>query len=179
MPPLAGRDDAVRAVKHACTGSIGEEHFVAHHYFGGANGTVMRGGTFLELGANDGLASNTLYLEQCLEWRGILIEGQPDTYELLRKNRPSTLALGTAICPKHGFVNFTQRGSGGDATAGIKTLMDHMHIRRWRLGRVNEIAVPCGPLGDWLKMLHIGHIDFFSLDVEVHPLCAPAPLCPV
>ena len=48
----------------------------AREYFGGAR--PFRGGTFLELGAFDGWKeSNTLHLETCLGWRGILVDGQP------------------------------------------------------------------------------------------------------
>ena len=28
------------------------------------------------------------------------------------------------------------------------------------------VNVPCGPLGDWLSVLNVKEIDFFSLDVE-------------
>jgi len=159
MPPLGGQ-------KRACTGSIGEEQFVLQYIFGGSNGSseLLSGGTFLELGANDGLASNTIFLEQCLGWRGVLIEGQPETYKMLRRNRPRSLALGTAVCPQHGFVNFTQHA--GSAVAGITSLMGGSHLRRWRIGAKAQVAVPCGPLGDWLKLLGVRHIDFFSLDVE-------------
>lgn len=82
---------------HACTGSIGEEQFVLRQFFGDA-----RGGTFIELGANNGVASNVVHLADCLGWTGLLIEGSPPTFEELRKRRPAALSLGTAICARHG-----------------------------------------------------------------------------
>ena len=162
MPPASAQS---RGAARACSGSIGEEHFVVHRYFGAANGSAARGGTFIELGANDGLASNTLYLERCLGWSGLLIEGQPRTFARLRANRPASVAVGSAICDSHGYTNFTVR-KGGDPTAGIFAHMSKAHVRRWRIRAAQRVSVPCGPLGDWLSLLGMDTVDFFSLDVE-------------
>ena len=35
------------------------------------------------------MASNTLFFEKELNWKGILIEANPYQYELLKKNRPN------------------------------------------------------------------------------------------
>ena len=54
--------------------------------------------TFLELGAFDGIhASNTLYLEHCLGWRGLLIEPHPDAFARLALNRPRSWTIGSAV----------------------------------------------------------------------------------
>ena len=43
-------------------------------------------GFFIELGANDGISqSNTLYLERRMNWRGILIEPNPNLFALCKK----------------------------------------------------------------------------------------------
>ena len=44
---------------------------------------------YVECGANDGeFSSNSIWLEQHLKWDGILIEGDPDTFnQLATKNR--------------------------------------------------------------------------------------------
>ena len=59
-----------------CTNSRGEEHLVVRHLLPFLRIHRMEYPVhFLEIGAYDGLhASNTLYLEHCLGWRGILIE---------------------------------------------------------------------------------------------------------
>ena len=45
-------------------------------------------GTYLELGAFDGKReSNTIFYDHCLGWKGLLIEGGPQSYKLLIKNR--------------------------------------------------------------------------------------------
>ena len=48
-----------------------------------------RPGRFVELGALDGLTfSNTLMLEDCFNFTGLLIEANPANYALARRNRP-------------------------------------------------------------------------------------------
>lgn len=53
-----------------------------------------RGGTFIELGGNDGLqASNSFLLEQELGWRGVLIEAVPELAAEARRNRPNAVVV--------------------------------------------------------------------------------------
>jgi FkbM family methyltransferase len=56
-----------------------------------------RRGTFVELGAFDGVSqSNTAWLEGNRGWRGILIEPIPETYELCVRNRPLATVVNCA-----------------------------------------------------------------------------------
>ena len=71
---------------------------------------ALYGGTFLEIGANNGFASNTRHLEFCLGWSGLLVEGHPKNIALLRKSRPNALILASAVCASHGSVGFSERG---------------------------------------------------------------------
>ena len=58
-----------------CSESLSEEQYVLHRYFGGSTGTPKRGGVFFELGAFDGWQeSNTVHLENCLAWTGVLVD---------------------------------------------------------------------------------------------------------
>lgn len=104
---------------------------------------LPRGGTFLEIGANNGDASNTRFMESCLGWRGLLIEGHPKNLRWLNKTRPNMLRLESAVCERHGTTNFSKRGG---ATSGIQALMSEGFRRRWRQapGPDNTIEVPCG-----------------------------------
>ena len=144
-----------RAKPRTCTGSMGEESFVLRPFFGGASSGAggdqpLRGGVFLELGAADGFQeSNTLHLEHCLGWRGLLVEGAPRQAEQIGMHRPQALTLRTAICPTHGTARFAQDGTYGRLRGGA-----------------NSTTVPCGPLGDWLSLLQLVHIDVMFLDVQ-------------
>lgn len=55
------------------------------------------GGTFVEVGARDGLKDSiTPYLEKGLGWQGLLIEPWPHLYHQCRKNRKSSITLNVA-----------------------------------------------------------------------------------
>ena len=75
------------------------------------------------------------------------------------------LRLESAVCERHGTTNFSKRGG---ATSGIQALMSRGFQSRWRQtpGPNNTIEVNCGPLGDWMGLLGMHEVDYFSLDVE-------------
>jgi len=93
-------------------------------------------GTFVELGAVDGLKySNTLLLERCFGWRGLLVEGNPASYAALRRNvqrgarSARTRAAHSAVCAGRGVVNFT---AGGNEMAGQPELMGAAYLKMVR-----------------------------------------------
>eukprot|EP00966_Prymnesium_polylepis_P072417 1681615-Prymnesium_polylepis.1 len=147
-----------------CSTSHGEESFIVEYFFGGMQGSPRRDGVFLELGAVDGLQmSNTLHLERCLGWRGVLIEGSPGNFPHIARNRPRALTLRTAICEHHGQTEFLRRA---DVLSGVPGRMAPSGQKRFKLNLSDSQPVACGPLGDWLSLLRLKHVDFFSLDVE-------------
>jgi hypothetical protein len=94
------------------------------------------GGTYIEMGALDGIRySNSYVFHEAFDWKGLLIELKPKSYESLKKNRPNELAaVHAAVCaddededneedggsttgPRTKTVHFYD--SGGDATAGV------------------------------------------------------------
>lgn len=159
-PPKAG------ARRSTCSHSRGEEAVALSYLTGGPEAPfALRGGVYVELGANDGSSSNTRHLHGCLGWRGLLIEGSPGNFAKLQTNRPGAVSLGTAICAEHGTAQFTKRAG---VTSGIASLMPNSLRKRFRIrSDANSTEpVPCGPLGDWLALLRVPHIDYFSLDVE-------------
>lgn len=55
-------------------------------------------GFFIEVGGNDGYSqSNTYYLENFLEWRGILVEGIPELYDQCKKERGKSSVYNCAL----------------------------------------------------------------------------------
>jgi FkbM family methyltransferase len=118
---------------------------------------------FLEIGGYDGYhASSTWYLERCLGWSGILVEADPLLFEHMRRNRPNTANLHVAACAAHTYVMLS----------GVRSKSRAVPLGQERNGSADRAAhtptrlVPCGPLQDYLSLLHISRIDFFSLDVE-------------
>lgn len=132
-----------------CTGSMGEESLMLHHFFRSTEtGSAMRGGTFLELGAFDGLMeSNTLHLEQCLGWKGLLVEGATGAAELIGAHRPHALALRMAICPTHGTASFSPAGTYGQLRRKGNSSKERRRSGETRgnstIASAGTIEVPC------------------------------------
>ena len=61
----------------------------------------QRNGFFLDVGAHDGVAiSNTYILENRYDWRGICIEANPDTFEVLKKIDAANASMRASIRPR-------------------------------------------------------------------------------
>lgn len=132
----------------------------------------------MESGAfhGDSLA-NSFALEANLGWRSINVEASPDSFERLVENRPNALNLNTALCAKSSVLHFVM--GGNDAVYGIWEFMPADFRAIWYPGvtdanvlseepvaGIKSKPITCGPLGFFLALLSIDHIDFWSLDVE-------------
>ncbi|MFT4563875.1 MAG: FkbM family methyltransferase [Gammaproteobacteria bacterium] len=129
-------------------------------------------GTFVELGAFDGLTqSNTVSFER-RGWRGVLIEPAPDNYEKCVRNRPLALVFNCAC---------TAAAAPGECTTmtdvGLMSLVDGTRDREledsWiargeALQQITskKLRVPIRTLSDVLNEAGISHVDLLSLDVE-------------
>ena len=118
--------------------------------------------TYIELGAFDGLTeSNTRFFDECLNWDGLLIEGNPLKFPLLLQNRPHAHRLNFAPGCSENTTNETipfhavEWPNGG--LAGFANAYPEGH---------NIVQVPCGSLTPVLQELAPNGVDFFSLDVE-------------
>lgn len=150
---------------------FGEELHLVQNYFYG-----LGKGTFIELGALDGLEfCNTVGLERDLGWRGLMIEGSPASYTKLVKNRPAQTLINSCICKNISTVHYLDYVSGFDnpAVFGIWEFMTSSHKEMWfpdlnsgKKSVPESSAVPCVPLGSILNLFHVTHINLFSLDVE-------------
>lgn len=147
-----------------CSSARLEDGAILRTFFSDSNGRPSRGGTFLEMGAYDGaLESTTSFFEQCLGWRGILIEAQPNEFSKVLGNRPYTLNMRMAACRNHGSVRFTTGGTAARVRdPDAKDQVGLLHLGK----EAPAIDVRCGPLGDYLELLGVHRLDFFSLDVE-------------
>ena len=126
------------------------------------------GGTFVELGALDGVTgSNTYALEKCLNWRGLLIEANPESYAKLQVSGRKAAKVHSAVCPRPGYVNVTAHGS---VFAGMPSEMSAAYIRSWGRHipqRHAVVEVPCRHI--------FRDIDVFS----AFPMVAPKRLASV
>lgn len=158
-----------------CSSARGDDAAVLRTFFTDrVTGRALRGGTFLEIGAYDGITeSNTWLFEGCLGWRGVLVEAQPHRFKELRQRRPSSLNLQMAACEAAATVNFSAyawagasivRPTGG---AGAGTSGGNATVARDPTQRsAGTVAVPCAPLGASLTALGVRSLDFLSVDTE-------------
>ena len=110
-------------------------------------------GLFVDVGAADGIiASNTYHFEKN-GWKGVCIDGNPDTFELLRANRPGAICLREVITSRPGNVRFVI-----DPTPYLSGLKNDR-------GRVFETQSV--DLTSLLTSIGVhGQIDLLSIDVE-------------
>ena len=129
-----------------------------------------RAGSFVELGALDGLRwSNTLLLEHCYAWSGLLIEANPKSFaELRRSGRQRSTYRHSAVCAEG--VGSVQMSADGDSVAGQVGMMPAAHVQKWtQRGFLTNrtVAVPCAPLGALMRGAGLARgATFLSLDVE-------------
>jgi FkbM family methyltransferase len=119
-------------------------------------------GTFLELGACDGLIySNTAFFEKYLGFSGVLIEPVKEFYDKLIKNRPNNICYNNAISSNKSDVDILVNG----AVSGIKQHMTKDFIDGWH-SKSDIRKVKTKTLSSIFQEKDIKFIDFFSLDVE-------------
>lgn len=150
-----------------------EDTWAMQQYFWG-----QTGGTVLESGALHGdVLANSYALEEKLGWRSINIEASPASFDKLVVNRPNALNLNVALCARSSVLHFVM--GDNDAIYGIWEFMavefrkaffsgvaDSNVDNAEPIAGVRSMPIACGPLGAYLSLLGIEHIDFWSLDVE-------------
>ena len=147
----------------SCSSSRGADRVVLSSFFSDSNGVPLAPagggvGHFLEIGGYDGYhATNTWYFERCLGWRGVLVEPDRGQFSRLRANRPYTLNVNAALCTEHTAVVLDGAQSKTRVKEKVNASEEWMSQPR---------TVACGPLGDYLRLLSVARVDFFSLDVE-------------
>lgn len=129
--------------------------------------------TYVELGGFDGVEeSNTRFFDLCLNWEGLLIEGNPKTnvYDRLIANRPNSHRMNyvpscnqveedrNATIPFHSRVF-----SNSDIEAPELGVDNH-----YTGVKDDTVGAPCGTLSQVLLDIFPPHgrVSFFSLDVE-------------
>lgn len=128
-------------------------------------------GTFVDIGANDGVKlSNTLHFEN-KGWNGLAIEPHPKIYKKLISNRNCT-CLNLGITSEKGTKIFRSIDGPVNMLSGFVDLYDKRHDERisheinLHGGKYEDIEVPCNSLHGILEVHNIKHIDFLSIDVE-------------
>ena len=129
------------------------------------------GGTFVEIGANDGLyMSNTYALERCFNFTGLLIEANPANFKALKRNvkdlrlRSGVTTMHKGVCPTNGTMRVT---AAGGVTSGSPEDMSAAFMKKFaaRNGK-GLVDVPCDSLGALMNSAGLAAATLLSLDVE-------------
>jgi len=135
-------------------------------------------GIFLDIGAYDGITgSNSYFLEKNLNWKGLLIECNPEIVNECRKNRNAYICDKAIYKESNTMIDFIiPRGkeiTGGKAQlSGIKD-----YLREESISCFNEsykehtiIKVATININELLEQYDMYIIDYMSLDIEGYEL---------
>lgn len=130
--------------------------------------------SFVELGAFNGITfSNTLMLERCFGWHGLLIEANPRNFKALQRSGRASTMVHSAVCAaspssEPQFVKMMDHGEQFAAQDGSlteeKLRKIPPHLRKW-----STANVPCRPLPAIMAasgMPSATDVTLLSLDVE-------------
>lgn len=119
-----------------------------------------RNGFFLDVGAHDGMyLSNTFLLENRYGWNGILIEGNPETFEVLKSNR-SSICANACVSSRQEKVRFQSSSTFGGIIALDCDNKEESHSNAiFELETVTLESV-------LLKAAAPAIIDYLSIDIE-------------
>ena len=138
------------------------------------------GGTFVEAGANDGVAqSNTFYFEAFRGWRGLLIEPVPQLAQECRRYRPhaivepaALIAAGSeaeAVVLRYANLMSTIKGAMRTAEEEDAHIAGGCEVQRIE---TYELSVAAATLSSLLDKHGLRNVDLLCLDVEGYELNA-------
>ena len=128
-------------------------------------------GTFVDIGANDGVTfSNSLFFEK-LNWTGVCIEPHPIAFQELTTARSCEL-LNACISETDSIVDFMLVEGSSHMLSGISSFMDSTHLERIdreieinggdkRLIKIDAICPET-----LTKNYNLKQIDYLSIDTE-------------
>jgi len=128
-------------------------------------------GTFVDIGANDGITFSNTYLLEEMGWNGLAVEPIPSLYEKLAKNRQSITVNG-CVAPRSGKGRFRVVTGYSEMLSGLVDEYDPRHIERIEReldshgGEYKDIEVNCYNFNELLESNGIFQVDFLSIDVE-------------
>lgn len=115
------------------------------------------GGVFLEIGASTGMdGSQTLALERCFAWHGLLVEAQPQTFAKLQASPRTSAKIWAAACPDGEHVHMTNESH--QRAAYIKTASSK--------ALVASVPVPCREIRGIMRSEGLSRLHFASVDVQ-------------
>lgn len=127
-------------------------------YFGG-----KRYGTFLDIGANDGVRySNTRALVD-LGWFGTYVDPSPSAFSALRDNLPNAKAFNVAIGEADGEIELWESDEASHRMISTTIASER---ERWGVCRFNSVRAQSWTIARLLEESLDTRYDFISIDAE-------------
>jgi len=125
-------------------------------------------GRFVEIGANDGAdSSQTLMLERCFNWTGLLIEAHPDTFSRLLTAHRTAKKIHAAGCAANTTLHMTGTTTGASGVSAATEIMSPEYKYKWRNYLSNNTSeVACRELGTMVAAEGWAEVDYLSLDTQ-------------
>lgn len=144
--------------------SQNSEQDIILNYFGD------RKGTFLDLGANDGVTlSNTRALAD-LGWTGVLVDASPKAFKKLQENYQNIdfHLYNIALSHENGVLKFKESGTllGSGDVALVSTFHDSEMERFKSVVEYEEIEAKCLTWKAFMEGCPVKDFDFISMDIE-------------
>lgn len=127
-------------------------------------------GTYLDIGANDGIYHSTTSLLKDNGWVGYNVEANIHSYNELIKNRPNDNNFNLAISDTNGEIEFyyyesPSSGYKVGAATVVKDVKNNLTQHEWFTNKVKSITY-C----DFIKENNITELDFLNIDIEGHEM---------
>ena len=130
-----------------------------------------KNGTFIDIGANDGVTfSNSLFFER-IKWTGVCIEPHPIAFHELASARSCEL-LNACISETDSIVDFMVVEGSSHMLSGISSFMDSAHLERIDReieingGKKRLIKIDAICPKTLIKNYNLKRIDYLSIDTE-------------
>lgn len=130
-------------------------------------------GVYIDVGAYDGITwSNSVALDELLNWKGICIEPNPTVFEKLKSLRPNAQCINAGCYSYVAQKKFWKITGRAEMLSGFKDNYDSQHIERINRetkacnGTIEEIEIPIITLQNLIVENDIKQVDYLSVDVE-------------
>lgn len=128
---------------------------------------LKRRGTFAEVAAKQAVqGSNSIFLERCLDWNGICVEGNPKYYQELYVQRRCAI-VPTCVSDEDGreveFLLMNEAGGIADTNANVRN-------EKWNGTQISSLMETCVSMKTVFRRHDVRVLDYLSLDVEGHEL---------
>lgn len=144
--------------------SQNNEEQIIQKYFGN------KAGTFLDIGANDGITLSNTFALSNVGWTGTLVEASPKAFTRLQEcyqHLKGFELIHAAVGATNGKIILHESGEHlGKGDVALLSTIKPTEKDRWLDEVFNEVTVPCINFNTMLGLSKHKKFDFISMDIE-------------